>query len=89
MCRNIKLLFNFDPPATPEEIHDASLQYVRKLSGFTKPSLENEEAFNSAVEKIAQDTEELLVSLKTSARHKNREIEAQKARARSIKRFGR
>jgi hypothetical protein len=88
MCRSIKPLFNFDPPATKEEIRSASLQYVRKLSGFTKPSLENEQVFNSAVEKITKDTEELLITLKTPTPHKNREVEAQKAKERSIKRFG-
>lgn len=88
MCRNIKPLFNFDPPATDQEIRDASLQYIRKLSGYHKPSEENLIAFNQAVDDIALATKELLDSLQTKAPHKNREIEAQKARERSQKRFG-
>lgn len=87
MCRNIKPLFNFDPGATDEEIRQASLQYVRKLSGFAKPSDVNKKAFDQAVEKIAADTKVLLHSLQTSAPKKNREEEAQKAKARSLKRF--
>lgn len=88
MCRNIKPLFNFEPRATDEEIRNASLQYVRKLSGFVKPSSINEKAFEQAVEKIAKDTKELLASLQTSAPKKDREAEAAKAKERSMKRFG-
>lgn len=88
MCRNIKILFNFDPPATHEEIHYASLQFVRKLSGFQHPSRINEDAFTSAVEKITEDAEHLLQSLKTTAQPRNREEEAERAHARAIKRFG-
>ena len=80
MCRNIKTLFNFDPPATKEEIDAASLQFVRKLSGFNSPSKVNEEAFNNAVE--------LLKSLTTNAEPKDREVEAEKAHERAVKRFG-
>ncbi len=87
MCRNIKKLFNFDPPATDEEIRQASLQFVRKLSGFQKPSKTNEEAFNAAVEYISRDTKQLLESLTTEATPHNREEEAAKAKARSLKRF--
>ncbi len=88
MCRNIKTLFNFDPPATKEEIHEASLQFVRKLSGFTKPSQINEEAFNQAVEKVALDAKHLLDSLTTNAEPHDRELEAKRARLRALKRFG-
>jgi len=88
MCRNIKTLFNFDPPATDHEIHEASLQFVRKLSGFTKPSQTNEQAFNEAVEKVAKDAKILLGSLETEAKPHNREIEAKKAHERALKRFG-
>lgn len=88
MCRNIKLLFNYDPPATEAEIRDASLQFVRKVSGFTKPSKANEESFNRAVEKVASDVQMLLNSLETDAKPRDREVEAQKARERSAKRFG-
>lgn len=91
MCRNIKPLFNFDPPASDEEIREASLQYVRKLSGFQKPSHVNEKAFNAAIEKIAVDMKVLLNNLKTDAPKKDREEEAAKARERSkrsIRRFG-
>ena len=88
MCRNIKTLFNFEPPATDDEIHAASLQFVRKLSGFTKPSRANEEAFDSAVEAVAQVARELLDSLTTQAVPRNREVEAEKARERAAKRFG-
>lgn len=88
MCRNIKTLFNFEPPATEEEIHAASLQYVRKLSGFNKPSRANEAAFYSAVEDIARISERLLASLDTAAPPKDREEEAAKAKARSAIRFG-
>lgn len=87
MCRNIKPLFNFDPPATEEEIRNASLQYVRKLSGFNKPSQDNLAAFNQAVDDISLATKHLLTSLQTKAHHKNRDEEADKARLRSQKRF--
>ena len=88
MCRNIKMLHNFKPPATEEEIRASSLQFVRKLSGFTKPSKTNEEAFNRAVEQVAQAARELLDSLVTTAPPRDREVEAAKARARSAERFG-
>ena len=87
MCRNIKTLYNFDPPATPEEIHAASLQFVRKLSGFTKPSRANQAAFDKAVEEVALVASELLESLVTKAPPRDREVEAAKARARNAKRF--
>jgi hypothetical protein len=87
MCRNIRTLHNFEPPATEEEIRDSALQYVRKLSGSTKPSKANEAAFDLAVEKVAAATEELLDSLVTSAPPKDREAEAEKRRARSAQRF--
>ena len=87
MCRNIKTLFNFEPPATNEEVHDAALQYVRKISGFRKPSQANEEAFARAVEAIAAASRELLDALETNAPPKDREEEAAKARARAAKRF--
>lgn len=87
MCRNIKTLFNFDPPATDQEIHEASLQFVRKLSGFNKPSKVNEEVFNKFVERIAVDARNLLDSLMTDAKPHDREVEAQRARARAAKRF--
>ena len=89
MCRNIKTLFNFDPPATDEEIRASSIQFVRKLSGFTKPSKANEEAFSRAVESIAEISHELLESLVTNAAPRDRETEAVKARERAAKRFGR
>lgn len=88
MCRNIKPLFNFDPPATEQEVRDASLQFVRKLSGFRSPSKVNEKAFAAAVEKITADAETLLNSLTTEAPKHNREVEAERARARGLKRFG-
>ena len=88
MCRNIKTLFNFEPPATDVEIHASSLQFVRKLSGFTKPSKANEDVFNQAVEDVAKVARELLDSLVTSAPSRNREIEAAKARQRAVARFG-
>jgi hypothetical protein len=88
MCRNIKTLFNFEPPATELEIRDASLQFVRKLSGFTVPSKANEAAFDAAVQKVADAARELIGSLVTNAEPRNREIEAAKARERSIARFG-
>ena len=87
MCRNIHTLYNFEPPATSEEIRDASLQYVRKVSGFNKPSQANEEAFARAVDEIAGATTRLLEQLVTSAAPKDREVEAERARARAAKRF--
>jgi len=87
MCRNIKTLHNFKPPATDEEIHASSLQFVRKLSGFTKPSKANELAFNHAVDQVKQAAHELLQSLVTNAPPRDREIEASKARARTADRF--
>ena len=88
MCRNIKMLHNFKPPATEEEIRASSLQFVRKLSGFNKPSKANEEVFNRAVDQVAQAARELLDSLVTTAPPRDREVEAAKARARSAERFG-
>jgi hypothetical protein len=88
MCRNIKTLHNFKPPATEAEIRASSLQFVRKLSGFTKPSKANELAFNRAVEQVAQAATELLDSLTTTAPPRDREAEALKARARAAERFG-
>jgi hypothetical protein len=88
MCRNIKTLFNFDPPATDEEIRGAALQFVRKLSGFNKPSRANEEAFNRAVEEVTVVAGRLLESLVTNAEPRDREIEAERARARAAERFG-
>ena len=87
MCRNIHTLYNYEPPATNEEIRDASLQYVRKISGFTKPSQANEAAFARAVDEIAGATARLLEQLVTSAPPKDREVEAERARARAAKRF--
>lgn len=87
MCRNIKTLHNFKPPATPEEIHASSLQFVRKLSGFARPSKTNEPAFNRAVEQVAEAARLLLNSLVTNAPPRDREIEASRARARSALRF--
>jgi hypothetical protein len=87
MCRNIRTLHNFDPPATEEEIQDAALQYVRKISGSTKPSQANEEAFEAAVGEITDSTRALLERLVTSAAPKNREAEAEKRRARAAARF--
>jgi hypothetical protein len=87
MCRNIKTLHNFAPPATEEEIRASSLQFVRKLSGFTKPSKANEEIFNRAVDRVTEVARELLHSLQTNAPPRDREVEAIKARARSAKRF--
>lgn len=89
MCRNIKTLFNFEPPATESEIRDASLQFVRKLSGTTRPSQANQAAFDKAVDEVAVAADKLLRSLVTSAPKKNREEEAAKARVRAEKRFGR
>jgi hypothetical protein len=87
MCRNIHTLFNFDPPATEEEVRDASLQYVRKISGFTKPSQANEVAFSRAVDDVAVATRRLLDALVTAAAPKDREVEAQRRRERAAKRF--
>jgi hypothetical protein len=87
MCRNIRTLFNFDPPATEEEIRASALQFVRKLSGFNAPSKANEAAFRQAVDEVAGAARRLLVSLKTEAQPRERAIEATKARARSQKRF--
>jgi hypothetical protein len=88
MCRNIKTLFNFDPPVTGDEVRAASLQFVRKITGFNKPSKANEDAFSAAVEEIAAISSRLLHSLDTAAAPKNREEEAAKARARAAERFG-
>ena len=88
MCRNIKTLYNLAPPATEEEIRASALQFVRKLSGFTRPSNANEEAFDRAVDKVTEVARELLSSLVTNAPPRNREIESLKARERSAKRFG-
>ncbi len=88
MCRNIKTLFNFEPPATDDEIQASSLQFVRKLSGYNKPSQSNEEAFNRAVQEIAAIARGLLDSLETNAEPRDRTIEAERARARSAARFG-
>jgi len=88
MCRNIKTLHNFKPPATDEEIRASSLQFVRKLSGFNKPSKTNEAAFNHAVDQVAQAAHELLASLVTNSPPRDREVEAAKAKARSAERFG-
>jgi hypothetical protein len=87
MCRNIRTLHNFEPPATQEEVHASALQYVRKISGSTKPSQANAEAFDRAVEEVADATRRLLASLVSSAPPKDREVEAAKARARAEKRF--
>ncbi|MEH7250152.1 DUF2277 domain-containing protein [Neobacillus niacini] len=88
MCRNIRTLFNFDPPTTEEEIHAASLQYVRKITGYNKPSKANEEAFIRAVNEIAMVSKELLNTLLTSTEPRNREVEAERARTRAAKRYG-
>jgi hypothetical protein len=88
MCRNIKTLFNFDPPATEEEIRAASLQFVRKLSGFHEPSKANEAAFNNAIDEVAVVAQKLLNTLTTQAEPHNREVEAAKAHARAAQRFG-
>ena len=87
MCRNICPLYNFEPPATHEEVHDAALQFVRKVSGFTKPAKANEEAFERAVEEISESTMRLLGSLVTASAPKDREVEAAKRRARSAQRY--
>ena len=89
MCRNIKTLFNFEPPVTDEEVRAASLQFVRKITGFNKPSKANEAAFFSAVDEVAQMSKRLLVSLESAAAPKNRQEEAAKAKARAAQRFGR
>ncbi|RPI34665.1 MAG: DUF2277 domain-containing protein [Chloroflexota bacterium] len=88
MCRNIRPLFNFEPPATDEEIHEAALQFVRKVSGFNKPSKSNEAAFYAAVDDIARASTELLAALQSTAAPKNREEEAAKRKARAVQRFG-
>jgi hypothetical protein len=88
MCRNIRTLHNYEPPASHEEIEAAALQYVRKISGFTKPSKANEEAFHAAVHEVAEISERLLAQLTTNAPPKNREVEAAKARARAAERYG-
>jgi hypothetical protein len=88
MCRNIKTLFNFEPPATEDEIRASALQFVRKLSGFSRPSQSNEAAFNRAVDEVAEVARRLLTSLHTSAPSRDREVEAEKARERSRLRFG-
>ena len=87
MCRNIRTLYNYEPPATAEEIHSAALQYVRKISGFTKPSRANAVAFEQAVDAVAAASAELLAALVTSAAPRDREVEAAKARARAAQRF--
>lgn len=89
MCRNIKTLFNFDPPVTEDEIRAASLQFVRKVSGFTKPSKANEPAFNRAIDEIAVSSARLLAALETNAPPRSREEEAARAKARNAQRFGR
>lgn len=88
MCRNIKTLFNFDPPATEDEVRAASLQFVRKLSGFNKASKVNQPAFDAAIEAVSDIARQLLAELETEAAPRNREIEAAKARERAAKRFG-
>jgi len=88
MCRNIKTLFNFDPPATEEEVRAASLQFVRKISGFNKPSQVNQPAFDAAVEAVSEVSMDLMNSLTTKAQPRDREVEAAKARERAAKRFG-
>jgi hypothetical protein len=88
MCRNIRTLYNFEPPATADEIHAAALQFVRKIGGFAKSSTANEEAFNRAVAEVAKASSKLLGSLVTTASPRNREVEAAKAHARAVRRFG-
>ena len=88
MCRNIRPLFNFDPPVTEEEIREASLQFVRKISGFPRPSRANEAAFRAAVDRVADATRDLLASLVTDAPARDREVEAARAGARAVRRFG-
>jgi hypothetical protein len=87
MCRNIHTLFNYEPPATEHEVRDAALQYVRKISGFTKPSRANEAAFAQAVDEVATATQKLIDGLVTSAAPRDREVEAARARERAVKRF--
>ena len=89
MCRNIKTLFNFEPPATDDEVRASALQFVRKLSGFTRPSKANEAAFGRAVDEVAETTRRLLSELVTASSPRDREVEAARARARAEKRFGR
>jgi hypothetical protein len=89
MCRNIRTLYNFEPPASEDEVHAAALQYVRKISGFTRPSQANAAAFERAVEAVAEISRELLGELSTAAPPKDREVEAAKARARAAERYGR
>ena len=89
MCRNIKILYNFEPPTTEDEIHAAAVQYVRKVSGMQKPSQANEAAFERAVEAVASTTRELLDALVTTASPRDREVEAERRRARAVERFGR
>ena len=88
MCRNIRTLYNFEPPATEEEVRAAALQFVRKISGFAKPSAANQKAFDRAVNQVAKTASTLLRSLVTSASPRNREVEAARARARAVQRFG-
>ncbi len=88
MCRNIKTLFNFDPPATTDEVNASAIQFVRKLSGFNKPSKANEEAFELAIERVAAAAQEMLNSMVTNAPPRDREVEAERARERSRVRFG-
>ena len=88
MCRNIRTLFNFEPPATEEEIHASALQFVRKLSGFNKPSQQNQAAFDRAVDEVAEAARKLIASLHTAAPARDREVEAGKARARARERYG-
>ena len=88
MCRNIKTLYNFDPPANQDEVRAASLQFVRKISGFNKPSRANEDAFNAAVHEVTHVAQRLLVSLTTTAPPRDRDVEAAKAKERAVKRFG-
>ena len=87
MCRNIHTLYNYEPPATAEEVHDAALQYVRKVSGYTKPSQANEEAFARAVDEVSEATAKLIGSLVTTAPPRDREVEAERKRARAAERF--
>jgi hypothetical protein len=89
MCRNIRTLYNFEPPASEDEVHGAALQYVRKISGFTRPSQANAEAFERAVEEVTEISRRLLEQLTTNAPPKDREVEAAKARARAAERYGR
>lgn len=88
MCRNIRTLFNFDPPATDDEIHAAAVQFVRKVSGFTRPSQANVDIFEKAIEEVTHTVQRLLDGLVTSAEPRDRQVEAAKARARAAKRFG-